>query len=989
MSYTDDDGREVHFRLMRQLKPWPHWKELAIALKFPQYEIAIMENEKDPIYYLLTEWLRGANREKDSRPASWRTFIEALKQANFQEEATVLEEKLILGLKAASHSEFSAVKSIMNAKYTHHSRSSAGHDPESELSGSVGTALSPPGKPYATNVTHNSITLQWSKGEQGALIVQYYTILYRRSADNKDRWTAFQTCNAQQNATLSDLDPKTAYVFKLRAECVAGASPDSELSDSVRTLVPISQPGKPFATKVTHDSVTLMWERPKQGAQYLKHYQVIYYSTDDLGNIASRTAKAEGIIWSKLNPNSTYFFKVRAETVAGSISESEIGDPIKTMLSPPGKPYATNITYKGFYVNWQRPSYGPILHYDVFYQATSDPSDKWHMETIDGDITKFSFSAAKSNFYLFKVAAMTSAGVSSDSELSDPIETLAEPWGVKISRSLHPIPNSNPPTYLLPTHCVMKTDNIVKVHVGANSQKKTRKGVHTSCSCHAHTAGVRHKVLMLVGATGVGKTTLINGMANYILGVQWDDDFRFKLITEPNSQDQRVSQTSCITAYTFFKESGLKLPYTLTVIDTPGFGNTGGLTRDKHIASQIKELFSIVGDQGIDELHGIGFVTQAPLARLTPTQQYVFDATCSVFGRDLADNIFLMITFAGGMKPPVLDAVKHASVPYQGFFQFNNAVLFASKSADDEFDRAFWIMGTRSFEEFFKRFSNAQAQSLQLSREVIQERETLEVIIQGLQPQIKLGLSKIDELRHEMQMLKYCEADILNNKDFTYRLEVTKQRMVKLPPGTYTLNCLACNYTCQEKCHISNDEDKYRCTAMDFGRGTHSAICGVCPGKCSWVAHKSQSYRIELYQEYETRTVDEIKTRYESAMSSKEQLEGVIKDMKKELDAMNMAVLRKMEQACRSVQRLQEIALKPNYLTEVEYIDLLIESEKREAKPCWMDRVKALDDVRQQTMIVAKLMQIPQAQQQNVFSIEETAQEKAMWQKFLHKIGMN
>ena len=37
------------------------------------------------------------------------------------------------------------------------------------------------------------------------------------------------------------------------------------------------------------------------------------------------------------------------------------------------------------------------------------------------------------------------------------------------------------------------------------------------------------KVLMLVGATGAGKTTLINGMVIYIYGVQWADDFRCQL----------------------------------------------------------------------------------------------------------------------------------------------------------------------------------------------------------------------------------------------------------------------------------------------------------------------------------------------------------------------------------------------------------------------------------------------------------------------------
>ena len=70
-----------------------------------------------------------------------------------------------------------------------------------------------------------------------------------------------------------------------------------------------------------------------------------------------------------------------------------------------------------------------------------------------------------------------------------------------------------------------------------------------------------------------------------------------------------------------------------------------------------------------------------------------------------------------------------------------------------------------------------------------------------------------------------------------------------------------------------------------------------------------------------------------------------------------------MEQVRRSVQRLQEIALKPNYLTEVEYIDLIIESEKCEAKPRWLDRVQALESVRQQAEILTKLMKNPQAQQ--------------------------
>ena len=100
MSYTGKDGKDVHVRLMDQVKP--HWRRLAIALDFPEHEIATMESKDDPVYYLLSEWLRGANKEKDPRPVTWGTFVTALRDANIQEEATVLESHFIQIPKATS-----------------------------------------------------------------------------------------------------------------------------------------------------------------------------------------------------------------------------------------------------------------------------------------------------------------------------------------------------------------------------------------------------------------------------------------------------------------------------------------------------------------------------------------------------------------------------------------------------------------------------------------------------------------------------------------------------------------------------------------------------------------------------------------------------------------------------------------------------------------------------------------------------------------------
>ena len=104
MSFTVKDGMTINFRLMDQVKPY--WRRLAIALNFSQHEIAVMESKDDPVYYLLSEWLRGANQENDLRPVTWRTLIIALRDANVQDEANILEKHYVTSAISPPGGEF-------------------------------------------------------------------------------------------------------------------------------------------------------------------------------------------------------------------------------------------------------------------------------------------------------------------------------------------------------------------------------------------------------------------------------------------------------------------------------------------------------------------------------------------------------------------------------------------------------------------------------------------------------------------------------------------------------------------------------------------------------------------------------------------------------------------------------------------------------------------------------------------------------------------
>ncbi|CAM4575090.1 unnamed protein product [Leuciscus chuanchicus] len=471
-----------------------------------------------------------------------------------------------------------------------------------------------------------------------------------------------------------------------------------------------------------------------------------------------------------------------------------------------------------------------------------------------------------------------------------------------------------------------------------------------------------NKTIMMIGATGAGKTTLINSMINYILGVQWEDDFRFVLIDEGKQKSQAESQTSQITAYQMNHMYGFRVPYSLTIVDTPGFGDTRGISHDQKITKQIQEFFSARG--GIDRIDAVCFVVQASLARLTHTQKYVFDSILSIFGKDIAENILMMVTFADGKTPPVLEAIKVSAVPCSTnesgeplHFKFNNSALFATNntSGDDEesdcenFDQMFWKLGFSSMRKFFTSLRTMQTKSLSLTREVLKERQQLEVLVEGLQPQINAGLTKLDEIKKTRAALEQHKAEMDANKDFEYELDVTVPKQIENKNGYYLSNCQMCHYTCHDKCKIANDSERHRCSAMKAG------VCTVCPGKCAWNVHFNQKYKWEYVPEKRKETYQDLKKRYEAAHGQVMSKEKIFEELEKEFEVVQDIVTRLIESSQKCLERLQEIALKPNPLSTPDYIDLMIESEKQEAKPGFRDRIQSLMHVRKKAEIISKV----------------------------------
>ncbi|XP_072115068.1 uncharacterized protein [Mobula birostris] len=756
---------------------------------------------------------------------------------------------------------------------------------------------------------------------------------------------------------------------------------------------PPSQPGRPKFSQTTHDSVTLQLHPPRYGAGEIVGYRVEYQGPQQEGWTSVVTPdKSWSFTLSGLQPYREYHLQYRAVSKVGVSKASDSSRYITCPASPPGQlafqyrsPFAT--------LTWDIPKQigdgVKIIQYKVEYKEETTVGSKmecglWKEVRTNDRQCHCELKGLKPK-KKYRVRVSADCGEAGCSAASDELllETVNAPNRIAqklLSRS-PVISKGNPSTYklILKEKIFDHTRHLVKCSFGKPSTKH------------------RMKTIMVLGATGSGKTTLINGMINYILGVEWKDYFRYKLIDEETGKSQAESQTSSITAYELHHQVGFKIDYSLTIIDTPGFGDTRGISRDHLITENIREFFT--SPQGVDQIDAVCFVVQASLARLTHTQKYIFDSILSVFGKDIEENVQILVTFADGQPPPVLEALKVAEVPCPKdkngmpvHFKFNNSVVFAQCMAsrkaadkdtsddseeehDDNFDAMFWKMGENSMKKFFRALNKMETKSLSLTREVLMERKQLETAVEGLQVQIRVGLTKLEELRKTQQVLNQHQTELEANKDFEYEIEITVPVQEDISrTGHYITNCQKCRFTCHYPCGIANDAEKSGCAAMN-----RNGNCKVCPQKCVWSVHFNQKYKFDYVTKKEKRTYDELKKNYEMAYGEKMTQQNIMESLQQEFVVVQNVVLEIIEQLSISIRRLEEIALRPNPLSTPAYIELLIQSEKEEAKPGFLDRIQALREVKERAELIEKVTNVNMSSEEQKQNPTESKKSTGNW----------
>ncbi len=432
-------------------------------------------------------------------------------------------------------------------------------------------------------------------------------------------------------------------------------------------------------------------------------------------------------------------------------------------------------------------------------------------------------------------------------------------------------------------------------------------------------------------------------MVNYLLGVKFEDEIWYE-ITEEAAGDQSESQTSEITMYEVFP---MKSPISLTIIDTPGYGDTRGLDKDLEVAENLSALFQ--SNDGVHEIDAVCFMTQASKNRLSDRQHYIISSILSLFGKDIVDNIVFLITHSDGLPPKnVLGAIKKARIPCRRdkrgepvHFSFNNrqAEERHTKERHIRAQRDAWEDSVDSMKYFLQTLNEMSRRSLELTSDVLIERIRFEAYICNLQLRVQERESKKSEKLQIQEAMRQNRDKIDRHSNFIITVKKTIKEKVPIESKSWKHRKATTCTVCQENCHEFDcwwGSNPSKCEVMKDG------FCTVCTGKCHHSKHVKENKKYVIRTSSTTVEYDSIKKEYEKAQEQTKRFSVVMDDVNKDLQDIEKQKSILLTDAYKNIKHLSQIALKPDSAFTLQHLDFFIPRVREAGKEEWVQELEKM-----------------------------------------------
>lgn len=389
-------------------------------------------------------------------------------------------------------------------------------------------------------------------------------------------------------------------------------------------------------------------------------------------------------------------------------------------------------------------------------------------------------------------------------------------------------------------------------------------------------------------------------------------DYTFKILKF--NFFQTLSQTSTTTCYRIPHQDGFNATFSMNIIDTPGFDDTGGKSYDKKIPEQIRKLFESL----VHSLHAVCIVVPLSSNRLTEAQTWVFNNILNLFGANIKDIIYPCITFDDGGEAKCLSALTEAGIPYKKHFTFNNSDLFGVTQSVTLFHQR-----RKSMNDFFSKIEDVAPRCLKDSVSVMTKRNEVTIKLASIQDKIRVQVQEVNSIKNMDTFFGRFEKEMKLMANFTY--EDSVPTTVRNKSKKNSVNCDVCKESCHKKCLVPFDIFLPTCEAFTKGN------CDICKNKCSKDKHVREAYEYDTVFVKIQRSSEDMKKEFDDYLEMnrkkiKNSEEDKLRTSLKELTGM-------LQNVEKLIATLNKIALKAEHYSTENYLDQLmdLENEKQEA----------------------------------------------------------
>ncbi|KAG7237293.1 hypothetical protein INR49_032533, partial [Caranx melampygus] len=455
-----------------------------------------------------------------------------------------------------------------------------------------------------------------------------------------------------------------------------------------------------------------------------------------------------------------------------------------------------------------------------------------------------------------------------------------------------------------------------------------------------------NKTILLVGEVGAGKSTLVNVMINYIMGVKSDDNIWFMM--EGDSRGQTESQTSDVVVYEVFGFEDKTVSYSLTIIDTPGYGSTKGFEHDDIVRNELLQLFS--SENGVQEINAVGLVLKASQSRVSDRQRYIFDSAASLFGKDMKKKIVALITHSTGETPTTaLQALEAANIKCAKndkqqplHFLFDNRQHVSKTEVSGTVLKNAWTVTKKGMGQLTFFLEGSSPKNLWRTVDVLTARIRLGACIKNLQERIMSIELKQAEIQQTQEALKKHEEEMKKNENFTIEVDEVYKDKEPIQGGMWGFfyeGAVVCK-VCEENCHYPGCTVAWSPGGCEVIKKGH---CIVCTNKCPESDHVKVTWRFVNKTRKVQKTEEEMKEKFEKNKAESEKTSSLLENSEKEMNDLTAQKNQLLEEAYQHVINLEEIALNVTSLSTYFHLDSLIEKMKEKGET---EKVQKLEKIR-------------------------------------------